>query len=116
MGRLFPNDPKRLLGLKKPKGFPCGGNEIVIHSGTVSPNGLRLNGERSRAERVRCSRGLGPTPTLRSDLEKLRVIPDILMILGQKEAPTRRETEVRKHLGQQFGNVRNVMRLKEIGI
>jgi len=24
------------------------------------PNGLRLNGERSGAERVRCSRGLGP--------------------------------------------------------
>ena len=25
----------------------------------TAPNGLRLSGERSRAERVRCSRGLG---------------------------------------------------------
>jgi hypothetical protein len=29
--------------------------------------------------------------------KKFRVIPDILVILGQKEPPTRRETEVGKH-------------------
>src|SRR5258705_6630495 len=31
------------------------------HHDLASPNGLRLSGERSGAERVRCSRGLGAT-------------------------------------------------------
>ena len=80
---------------------------------SVAPNGLRLSGARMR---VRCSRGFGPALTSRSDLKKLGVIPDVLVILSQNEAPTGRETEIRKHGRQQVGNMRDVMRLKEIRI
>jgi hypothetical protein len=58
----------------------------------------------------------GPELVARSDREKLRVEPDVLVILGQKKAPTGRETEIRKYGRQQAGNMRYVMRLKEVWI
>src|SRR5215471_21069587 len=39
-----------------------------------APNGLRLSGERSRAERVRCSRGLGGNARTRRSISLLTVI------------------------------------------
>ncbi len=61
-------------------------------AGAQRSNALRLSGRRKRLRRVL---GLALDPTL--DLEKLGVIPDVLVILGQNEAPTGRETEVRKN-------------------
>jgi hypothetical protein len=42
----------------------------------------------------------GPAVVAASAGEQLRVIPDVFVILGQKKAPTGRETEVRKHRRQ----------------
>ena len=85
----------------------------VVVSHTRLPNGLQLSGRRKP---VRCSRGLGPALTSLSDLEKLGVIPDVLVILGQKEPPAGRKAQIRKHGRQQFGNMRDMMRLKEIRV
>ena len=40
------------------RGSEAAGSLVVSHR-SLSPNGLRLSGERSGAERVRCSRGFG---------------------------------------------------------
>jgi hypothetical protein len=45
----------------------------------------------------RCRHGAPSSGITGSARKKFRVIPDILVILGQKEPPTRRETEVGKH-------------------
>ena len=56
-----------------------------------------LNGERSGVERGRCSSVFAPALVARSDREKLGVIPNVVVILGQKKAPTGRKTKVRKN-------------------
>jgi hypothetical protein len=43
-----------------------------------------------------------PALVARSDREKIRVIPDLLVIRGQKKAPTWRETEIRKYEGNKL--------------
>lgn len=58
----------------------------------------------------------GPALVAGSDWKEFRVIPDILVILGQKKAPTGRETEVGKYGRQQGQDMRHVMRLKEIRV
>jgi hypothetical protein len=59
---------------------------------------------------------LGPAPTERSDLEKLGVIPDVLVILGQNEPPAGRESQIGKNRRQQLGDLRDAMTLEEIRI
>ncbi len=59
---------------------------------------------------------LGPALLAGSDLKELGVVPNVLVILGRKKAPSRWKTQVRKDGRQQFGNMRDVVRLEEIGI
>src|SRR5215471_4278305 len=63
---------------------PCSGHaayegkESGIHRLVISfvaPNGLRLSGEGSRAKRVRCSRGLGPTLKLMRLFDRVHYLP-----------------------------------------
>ena len=53
----------------------------------LAPNGLRLSGERSRAKRVRCSRGLGSAPCAPTVALPMRQLP--------KEYQKGQETEQR---------------------
>ena len=53
-------------------------------------------------------------PEVLSDQKEFRVIPDILMILGQNESPTGRKTEIRKHSRQQLSDMGDIVRLKKV--